>query len=278
MAYGTLAHVPGKLPLMELVGRLQENKELDFVQLALSKAVADIDTGAGRLNPGMAQHIGGAFRQAGIRIGVLGCYINPVHPDPAARRSEIERFKEHIRFARWLGVPTVATETGDLTLHTDVAEGWRILRESVEELAEEAERWGVVVGLEPVSTHTLSTPEKMRRILDEVPSSALGVVFDPCNLVDKHQLEQQDAVVEESFRLFGDRIVLVHIKDIAITEPGKGWGGADWDYVPAGEGIFHVQAFFAKLREYKPYVDISLEALKPHQIDSGIRAVKALNV
>jgi sugar phosphate isomerase/epimerase len=277
MAYGTLAHVPGKLPLAELVGRLQANEELDFVQLALSKAVADIDTGIGRLNPGMAHHIGEAFSKAGIRIGVLGCYINPVHPDPAARQLEIKRFKEHIRFAHWLGVPTVATETGDLELHSDEEAGWSILLETVKELVEEAEKWGVHIGLEPVSTHTLSTPEKMRRILDDIPSSNLGVVFDPCNLVDKQHLELQDDMVEKSFRLFGDRIVLVHIKDIIVTEPGAGWGGAAWDYVQAGKGIFHAKEFFVKLREHKPFVDISLEALKPHEINEGIRAVKNLN-
>lgn len=271
MAYGTLAHVPGKKPLAELVQSLQQHQELDFVQLALSKAVSDIDTGLGRLNPGLAHHIRTLFQNAGIRIGVLGCYINPVHPDPAARRLEIERFKEHIRFAHWLGVPTVATETGDLTLHEEEY-GWEILRQTVRELAQEAERWGVNVGLEPVSTHTLSTPEKMRRILDEVPSSVLGVVYDPCNLIDKNDLDTQDDMMERSFRLFGDRIVLVHLKDVIRTEEAPGW-----TYVKAGQGLFHTDAFLSRLRQVKPYVDISLEALQEHEINESIRLVRKRN-
>lgn len=93
--YGTLAHTFGCLPLKSLTATLQ-NYDIDFVQLALSKAIQNIDTSTGKLSPGLANYIAEQFDRAGIRIGVLGCYINPIHPDPVIRRLEIDRFKEQL--------------------------------------------------------------------------------------------------------------------------------------------------------------------------------------
>ncbi|WP_245864393.1 sugar phosphate isomerase/epimerase family protein [Paenibacillus donghaensis] len=256
ISYGTLAHTAGHLPLKELTAALQ-NYNIEFVQLALSKAIADIDLSPGKLSPGLASHIGEQFDKAGIRIGVMGCYINPVHPDPIVRRAEIDRFKETIRYARQFGAPMVATETGALTTYKELDPyryeeiGWEALKSTIEELAEEAEKWGVFIGLEGVSHHTLSTPDKMRRILDEVPSSTLGVVLDPCNLIGE-AIEEQDALVDSCFKLFGDRIILAHLKDI-YQEGSRVYHGQ------AGAGLFHSADFLRKLHEYKPGIDISLE-------------------
>jgi hypothetical protein len=53
MAYGTLAHTVGTLPLQQLTQKLG-TYNLDFVQLALAKAIGDIDTRLGKLSPGLA--------------------------------------------------------------------------------------------------------------------------------------------------------------------------------------------------------------------------------
>ncbi len=37
-----------------------------------------------------------------------------IHPDCHVRRKELERFKEHIRFARDFGCSIVGTETGNV--------------------------------------------------------------------------------------------------------------------------------------------------------------------
>lgn len=271
--YGTLAHTFGCLPLKSLTATLQ-NYDIDFVQLALSKAIQDIDTSTGKLSPGLANYIGEHFDRAGIRIGVLGSYIHPIHPDPVIRRAEINRFKEHLRYARHFGAPMVATETGALTtfqaqdpLHYE-AIGWDILRATVQELAEEAEKWGVFLGLEGVCTHTLSTPDKMRRILDEVPSSNIGVVFDPCNFIGD-AVDIQDQIVDDSFRLFGDRIILAHLKDIYPN------GGTIY-HGKAGGGQFHTEAFLNKLQEFKPMIDVSLEDIKDLEINDTVALLKKL--
>jgi sugar phosphate isomerase/epimerase len=273
MGYGTLAHTVGKWPLHQLAQKLG-TYEIDFVQLALAKAIGDFDTGLGKLSPGLANNIGEQFHKQGIRIGVLGCYINPIHPDPVQRRYEIDRFKEHLRFARDFGTTIVATETGDWNTYQKQDPlryreiGWAILKETVEELIDEAEKWGVYVGLEPVCKHTLSTPERMRHLLDEVRSNHLGVVFDPCNLLDHSNFERQDEVVDEAFALFGDRIVLAHLKD-AIYQPNGRPKEAR-----LGLGTFHISRFLQKLHQHKPLLDISIEAIAENEINAAVQYAK----
>jgi sugar phosphate isomerase/epimerase len=273
MGYGTLAHMVGKWPLQQLVQKLGAY-EIDFVQLALAKAIGDIDTGLGKLSPGLANHIGEQFDKQGIRIGVLGCYINPIHPDPVQRRYEIDRFKEHLRFARDFGTTIVATETGDWNTYQAQDSqryreiGWSILKETVEELIEEAEKWGVYVGLEPVCVHTLSTTERMRHLLDEVHSNHIGVVLDPCNLLDHSNFERQDEVVDETFALFGDRIVLAHLKDVIYQPDGR------LKETRLGLGTFHIAKFLQKLNQHKPHLDVSIEAVTENEINEAIQFAK----
>lgn len=274
MGIGTLAHTVGHLPLNQLTEKLR-GRGIDFVQLALSKAISDIDTSLGKLSPGLACHIGEQFQRAGVRIGVLGCYINPIHPDPQQRRHEINRFKEHLRYARDLGTSIVATETADLTTYLTQdperyeAIGWELLKQTVEELAEEAERWGVHIGLEPVFTHTLSSTEKMVRILKEVPSSNLGVVFDPVNLLPPTAIDAQEKFLDDAFAAFGDRIVLAHLKDVVVLD-------GNLKSVPSGEGIFQTKSFLEKLHRVKPGVDISLEQLTDETMNDAFHYVRSL--
>ncbi|MFC5450333.1 sugar phosphate isomerase/epimerase family protein [Paenibacillus aestuarii] len=274
MRLGTLAHTVGHLPLQQLTAKLS-GRGIDFVQLALSKAISDIDTSLGKLSPGLANYIGEQFDRAGVRIGVLGCYINPVHPDAQQRRYEIDRFKEHLRYARDFGTSIVATETGDLLTYAAQDReryeeiGWAVLKQTVEELAEEAERWGVHIGLEPVFTHTLSSTSKMVRILEEVPSSNLGVVFDPINLLPPQAIETQGAFLDEAFAAFGDRIILAHLKDVTV-ENDKLLS------VRSGTGIFHTESFLRKLKQHKPGIDVSLEQLADDTIESTIQYVRQL--
>ncbi|MBP1961564.1 sugar phosphate isomerase/epimerase family protein [Paenibacillus aceris] len=274
MGIGTLAHTVGHLPLNQLTEKLR-GRGIDFVQLALSKAISDIDTSLGKLSPGLANHIGEQFHRAGIRIGVLGCYINPIHPDPQQRRYEINRFKEHLRYARDFGTSIVATETADLTTYLSQdaeryeAIGCELLKQTVEELSEEAERWGVNIGLEPVFTHTLSSKEKMVRIMEEIPSSNLGVVFDPVNLLPPADVDNQEEFLDGAFAAFGDRIVLAHLKDVIVRD-GK------LESVRSGQGIFQTQSFLEKLHRVKPGIDISLEQLSDETINETFHYVRNL--
>src|SRR4030042_1568520 len=113
MRIGVRAHDFGKLPAEELARRIAA-KGMASVQLNVGASIAGVDGRPGYLTPGLADHVGRAFDQAGVSIAVLSCYVNLIHPDPATRAALLAQFKEHVRFARGFGCGVVALESGSL--------------------------------------------------------------------------------------------------------------------------------------------------------------------
>lgn len=253
---GLRAHDFGCLPPDALAGRLA-SFGATCVQLALAKALPGIAAGAEPLDPLSAAAIGRSFESAGIRISVLGCYINPVHPDTAVRESQLQRFEAHLRAARLFGCRIVGTETGPAGPAGEKA--FPILLNSIERLVKVAEACGAVAGIEPVAdTHALSSIEKTARLLAEFPSPALGIIFDPVNLVpDAGLATSQEAFFEEAFDAFGSRIVAVHAKDFRMEDGRKSAP------LPAGSGEMDYLRFFAMLKSLRSCPDILLENSSP---------------
>jgi sugar phosphate isomerase/epimerase len=269
MKIGVRAHDFGKLPVAELAAKVGA-AGFSSIQLALAKAVADIDSANGKLSPGLANHIAETFDKNGVRIAVLGCYINPIHPDPAQRRKEIDRFKEHLRYARDFGTSLVATETGAITTYQTQypdsyqEKAWSILKETVEELAETAEKYGVLATIEPAATLTIGSVEDMVRLLEEVPSENLGVLIDACNLMTQENISRQEEVMKQAFEQLAARTVLIHAKDITMDENGHK------EYTGIGEGLLNYPAYVQLIRQYKPHIDISFEGVTESQMKSSL--------
>jgi L-ribulose-5-phosphate 3-epimerase len=251
MSVGILAHNVGPQPFAQLAAKVASYR-FDYVQLALSKAITDVDCSLGKLSPGLANTIAEAFDKNGVGIPVLGCYMDFIELDDAKWRHNVDRFKEHLRYARQFGASIVATETG-VPVSDDYDRNWRRLKSAVEEIAEEAEKFGVLIGLEVASSHIVGTAPLLAQLMEEVPSSNIGVVMDPCNLMTQNNYERQHDIVQEAFRLLGSRIVSAHSKDMKLDEHGK------LQTVSAGQGVLNYPLFIELLNEYKPHSYVTLE-------------------
>ena len=262
--FGLRAHDFGRLPAAILAEKIAAFGPAS-VQLALSKALPGIPDAPGFLNAGFARHIREVFAGQGMAIAVLGCYINPVHPDPDAREAQIRRFEEHLRFAGDFGCAVVGTETGSLdpdsAYHpgTEKAGTFDTLCRSVERLVRAAERYGSIVGIEPVADrHTLSSVEKTLALLKRVDSPALGVIYDPVNLIPQAGLTMSQAdFFRQAFDAFGNRIVAVHAKDFRFEN------GVKQGNLPAGSGTLEYSRLFSLLWAERPDIDVLLENTGP---------------
>ncbi|MBS4195123.1 sugar phosphate isomerase/epimerase family protein [Lederbergia citri] len=269
---GIRAHDIENLPLEKLPKKIS-GKGLSAVQLALGKSFNDFSTATGSLSPGYARHIGQSFRRENVDIAILGCYINMIHPDKTERRKVLDRFKEHIRFARDFGCSIVGTETGCVnakmgyTVDNFAERPFLDVLESVRELVEEAEKWGVIVGIEGGINHPVYSPKLMRRLLDNIDSNNLQVIFDPANFMSMDNYEKQEEVIEEAFVLFGDRMVAMHAKDFVIED--------SWiKMVPVGTGLLNYDVVFKHLKRRKPFINVLLENTREPYIDNSIEFLR----
>jgi len=256
---GLRAHDYGRLPPEQLADTIAAYHP-ESIQLALGKAIVPAPD-LGSLSPGYARRIRKIFETRDISIAVLGCYINPVHPDREQRENQLRRFEEHLRYAGDFGCLLVGTETGslnaDCSFHPDTGkeETFELLCASIERLVNFAEKCGSVVAVEAVADqHTICSIEKMDRLLKRIPSPALQVIWDPVNLIPATGLkESQEQFFARTLDAFGDKMAAVHAKDFRME------GGLKKGDLPAGTGELDWTALLRLLGQRKYGIDIILE-------------------
>jgi len=234
------------------------------IQLALAKSFINAPK-PGCQNTGFARHVRQVLEKRNISIAVLGCYINPVHPDPEIREKQLKSFEEHLRFARDFGCAMVGTETGscnaDCSYHPDTEKpaNFDLFCRSLERLVTTATQCGSIVAIEAVADqHTISSIEKMETVIRKFSSPALKVIYDPVNLLPNAGLkESQLEFFTRAFDSFGKDINAIHAKDF-IMEKGKKKGT-----LPAGKGDMDYPALLKLITERKPGIDILLENSSP---------------
>ncbi len=258
-----------------------------FVHLALKRCVEkardpkDYDTA-------YATQIRNAMEDEGVRIAILGCHINPIHPDPEARELDLERFSLSLRMAPAFGCKIVSSESGsansDCSYTPETYEPIHFdeLVQSTATLVEAAEKAGTVACYEG-GQHTLNTFSRIERLLKEFPSPHFGLLFDPVNLVPptgipepdgsvrwKPSAEAQKRFIGDALDRFADRIVAVHIKDYRMREDGLRTGG-----MPAGKGVLDWTLAFRMFKEYGIRAPMTLENCGPADVPVALAYLSA---
>ena len=258
MNYGMRCHdLCPKTDIDTLVNTIAAN-HVDQIQLAMGKSIAGYNFDHGHYSPGFARMIRKKLDENDIHVAVLGCYINPVNPDEKERQKAVAKFIEHLKYAKVIGADMVGTETGrydagfKVVPYTYTEGCYQLLLKSMREIVSAAEKLGVIVGVEAVHDHTLYCPEIMRRFLEDIDSPNVEAILDPVNLISAEHVADQDEEINKAFRLYGDRISVVHVKDFVMKE-GKP------EFAHVGEGLFHYEPLMKNLKKDKPYITMLLE-------------------
>lgn len=262
---GIRAHDLGQVPLPALIEKMKQY-EFNHAHFAIKKSFPDSAPTIQQMTPGTANYFASNFNQAGIKISILGSYVNIVATDLDERKQAIENFKKHLYLAKDFNAAMVATETGSVgqgyTEENFTEEAFQKAVVSVKEMVAEAERFGVIVAIEAGINHPVYTAPLARRLVDEVDSPNLKIILDCANLMSVSNYERQAEVVAEAFELLDDVIVALHIKDF-IVEDNK------VIIVPVGHGWMDYTPIMRYAKYKKPHIFTSLEATtEPHLADS----------
>jgi len=239
MRLGIRGHDLGKNSPEKFAQSVADAK-LASIQLVLPKAIETDSDIAPILNDELTSEVKKQLAEKGIKVAMLGAYFNPIHSNKELVDKTVENFKNNLRKAEFFGTELVGTETGsynddEWTWHQDndseaaFEEVLRIFRDILP-VAKEA---GVYLTIEPAYHHVISSPARLRRLVDELDSPNVRITFDLFNLLYKGNTHQQRELIDEMVSLFNDKIMIVHAKDFVLEDgelvqiaPGKG----DMDY------------------------------------------------
>ncbi len=229
-----------------------ESIDFEYLQLVFEKTIPNFEQG--KFSEKYAEQI---KRELGdIKVAVLGSYINPSDPDEKQLENELSAFKEKIHYASILKPIVVGTETGIyIEGKTHTKEAYQYLLKNIKELVKEAEKYDVSVGIEGVHLFVINSPEVMKRLIDDVDSTNIKVIFDPCNLINEENYLNQDEMINSMFDLLSDKIAVFHAKDFVIEN-------GSIKLVLPGEGLLNYELIFKRLSPDIPIIVEELDELE----------------
>lgn len=266
MNIGIRMHDAAPGTLRERAGFIRE-QGFSCVHLALSKTIDPKLMEPAAATPGLAAQV--KHDLGDVDLAVLGCYLNLTHPDEAAYRDILKKYRAHIQLARWMNAGCVGTETGNPNagytydpVRSHTPEALEMFIRRVAPVVECAEHFGVTLAIEPVYTHIVQDGKAARRVLDAIRSDNLKIILDPVNLLHTDNVDRRDEVIREAIDLVGEDVEIIHLKDYQRTEGGlrsMACGLGEMDYTDILR--------FAKHR--KPFIQMTLEDTKPDNAEAA---------
>lgn len=250
MKKGIRGHDVQAKGLTQISNRCKE-VDIPYLQLVLERSVEGFEFG--NFSKEYAEEIKKMLDNT--KIAVLGSYINPSNKDTDALNKDLNKFKEKIRYATILNPILVGTETCSYNEgENDTEDAYFHLLKSMKQLTEEAEKYDVTIGIEGVHFHVINTPEKLSRLVKDLDSEKVKVIFDPCNYITINNYHNQDIMINTMFDLLGDKIAIIHVKDFVVKD------GEIKSAIP-GEGMLNYKLIFNKLKEYNLNIPLVCEEI-----------------
>ncbi len=261
--FGLRAHDYGRAGARDLAARLAVTGA-SHIQLAPAKALEEVGDAALDLGAEKAIGLARVFGDAGIKVAILGCYVDLAARDPGKAALAYRRFAASLGAATAFGGPPVATEAGygGPFRFADASRRLAFMK-ALARLVESAESAGLRVALEAARGHLVSTPGDMERVLADIGSPALCVLLDPVNLVPDGKPASAIARTSRILEFACDRIVAIHIKD-ALSLPGRVVA------VPPGRGSLDFSALFDLLAGSGIHAPVIIEDCPPSALPTSL--------
>jgi sugar phosphate isomerase/epimerase len=200
------------------------------------------------IEPAMAKRVRAAVEARSLTMAAVSGTCNLIHPDPKERAKGVRRLRTLVDASPELGtsIVTLCTGTRDAEdmwrahARNRSLEAWSDLRQSLEQVLPLAEAKGIVLGVEPEPANVIDSAPKAGRLLDEMRSPALKVVYDAANLLQPHPLAQHGSILAEAAQLLGPDIALAHAKDLASSD-------GPVSFIAAGTGVVNYRLVFKLL-------------------------------
>lgn len=204
-------------------------RSLDFNTVQLDMHFKDIDLSAGQITKDKCVKIRDTFRDHNLPICCISGYTNIIHPDKDERARRVGHLKEIIRHAQYLGTPYVISETGTYNTESDwvhhpknkTEEGFEECRKVIADLAQYAYDHGAMFLLETYVNNVVGSVEETVKMFAQVDHQGLGLLMDPTNYFESHNIDDMDKILHQVFDTLQDKIKIGHAKDVKRSGDDK---------------------------------------------------------
>lgn len=269
-------------------------KASDFSCVQLDVSFKDLDATKEPLTKEKAHLIRDKFRDANLPIIAVSGYTNFIHPDPVKRKENIDFLKMMMRYARDLGCPYVASETGTYNEESDWV--WddrngseKVYEETIEiirDLASYANDYGATFIVENYVNNVIGSVEQVERMFKDVGTAGLGLICDPTNYFDEAHMKDVDGTLKDIFAKLSPYMKIAHAKDIKVAEDTsekhadidadashsfRGSGGVELP--AAGLGVLNYDLYVELLAQQHPNIPLIIEHLDEGDIERAKKFV-----
>jgi sugar phosphate isomerase/epimerase len=204
-------------------------RALDFNTVQLDMHFKDMDLSAGQITKDKCVKIRETFRDHNLPISCISGYTNIIHPDKAERERRVGYLKEIIRHAQYLGTPYVISETGTYNTESDwvhhpknkTEEGFEECRKVIADLSQFAYDHGAMFLLETYVNNVVGSVEETVKMFEQVDHPGLGLLMDPTNYFETHNIDRMDEILNQVFDTLNDKIKIGHAKDVKRSGDDK---------------------------------------------------------
>ena len=251
--------------------------DIDGVQMVCYKAYDDIPYRPGAITAEKAAAISAAFRDAGKMIPLIGAYFNPVHSNPEKVASCRTVFAEYLKHGPAMGCNVVGSETGSFnddkwTYHprNRTEEALQTVVATFSELCDIGADCGSVVAMEGAAGHVCYDVDTLERAQKMMNRANTRVIFDLYNYLDEYNQGYYKKILEKGLDVFGDRILLFHMKDCVLRN------GAGPEQVAFGTGELDIPWILGKIKAHNPNAVLTLEGTTGEDIAHAVSTIRNL--
>ncbi len=225
----------------------QRIRSLGFNTVQLDVTFKDMDLSTENITRQKCHRIRDTFRRHNLPVCCLSGYTNLVHPDPTKRKANLVHLKQIIRHAHDLGSPYVISESGTFDADSDwvhhpknkTEEGYEDCRNVIGELVDFSREHGVTFLVETYVNNVIGSVEETLRLFADVDDPHLGLLMDPTNYFEDHNIDRMDQTLHQLFNALSDKVIISHAKDVkrAATAQGVQMAAIDASEAHALRGV-----------------------------------------
>ncbi len=212
-------------------------KHYGFSTMQFNLSCAGLAPMPDEIPAGLAKHIQEACEARALTIAAVSGTYNMIHADISEREKGLKRLEVLASACKDLGTSVITICTGSRsedmwTFHPDNnrPEAWKDLVEQLERAVTIAEKYNVILGIEPEISNVINSATKARKLLDDFQTKHLGIVMDAANVYHPGELPDTQGILHKAFDLLGHDIIMAHAKDLKTSGEFTAAGKGDVDY------------------------------------------------